>query len=68
MLTIGKIKSMWGKKIKVVLSDGLVFAGILTGFYDKYDTSSGHDEIELDMGKSFLDIEIDDVVSAELIG
>jgi len=67
MLTIDSIKSMWGKTIRVTLSDGLVFSGTLTGFYDKYDTSSGHDEIELDMGKSYLDVEIDDIVTAEVI-
>lgn len=67
MLTVSEIKKMFGKEIKVILSDGLVFHGTLTGFYDKYDTMSGSDEIELDIGKSYVGLEVGDIISAEIV-
>jgi hypothetical protein len=54
-------------KVKITTSDSKIFVGIITGFEDGDDTSSGKDELELDIGKCYIGIEISDIKSIEVV-
>lgn len=54
-------------KVKITTSDGKSFVGIITGFEDKLDTESKKDELELDIGKYYIAIEIPDILSVEKV-
>ncbi|WP_295157304.1 hypothetical protein [uncultured Ruminococcus sp.] len=48
-------------RVKIVTKDHSEFIGMITGVDDSFDTYSGNDEIELDMGTYYLSIEISDI-------
>ncbi len=52
-------------QVKISTSDGKSFTGIITGIDDDFDTASGVDEIELDVGTHYVGIEIPDIISVE---
>lgn len=49
-------------KVKITTKDKSEYIGIITGVDDALDTSSGEDEIELDMGTYYLGIELSDII------
>ena len=54
--------------VAIYTTDGKKYTGIITGVENDFETDSGIDEIELDMGKTyFLSIEIPDIKKIELI-
>ena len=50
-------------KVKIVTSYGKTFVGTITGLENGFDTESGKDEVELDVGSYYTGIEIPDIVS-----
>ena len=54
-------------KVKIMTSYGKSFVGVITGLDNDFDTESGQDEVELDMGKYYLGIEIPDIISVETV-
>lgn len=52
-------------KVTVHTKDGKEYTGIFTGIEDDFDTDSGVDEMELDMGSYYLDIPLPDVLSID---
>ena len=55
------------KKVKITTLENEIFVGVITGFEDDLDTSSGKDEVELDVGEYDIGIEISDIKSIEEI-
>ena len=51
----------------VQTSYGSKNTGIITGVENSFETNSGKDEIELDIGDCYLAIEIPDIVSIEKV-
>lgn len=60
-------KDFFEKRIRIITFDDKMFEGVLTGFEDALDSSSGTDEIELDMGDCYIDVDIPSVKTVELI-
>lgn len=56
-----EIKDFIGKQVIVRDVGGKSFKGIITNTESEYDTSSGKEEIELDAGKVFYGIPLDEV-------
>lgn len=54
-------------KVKVITKDNAENIGIITGVVNGFDTSSGKDEIELDMDTHYLGIEISDIKAIETL-
>ena len=54
-------------KVNVKTKDGDETIGIITGVENYFETNSGKDEIELDIGDCYLAIEIPDIVSIEKV-
>lgn len=54
-------------KVSVFTKDGKSFVGIITGVENDFDTNSGYDEIELDIGECYLRIEIPDIIKISKI-
>lgn len=52
-------------KVKITTKDNKESVGIITGVINNFDTSSGEDEIELDMATHYLGIAIPDIKSIE---
>ena len=56
-------------RVKVTTNDGQVLIGIITGVDNSFDTHSGKDEIELNVGGNSysIGVEISDIVSIEKV-
>lgn len=54
-------------KVNVKTKDGDNTTGIITGVENSFETNSGKDEIELDIGDCYLAIEIPDIVSIKKV-
>ena len=54
-------------KVNVKTKDGDETIGIITGVENYFETDSGKDEIELDIGECYLAIFIEDIVSIEKV-
>ena len=66
-MTMFDFKDYFEKKIRVITSDGKTFEGVLSGFEDALDSSSGEDEIELDVGECYIDIDIPSILKFEAV-
>lgn len=68
-MTIKEISSYFDfeTKVKITTKDKSEYIGIITGVDDALDTSSGEDEIELDMGTYYLGIELSDIIEIKEI-
>ena len=55
------------RPVRVKLSDGRIVDGVLTGIENSFETDSGKDEIELDVGAYYEGIEISDIRSIEVL-
>lgn len=62
-MTFKDIKNYFEKNVKITTFENEIFSGKVTGFEDELDTVSGNDEIELDIGKCYISIEIPDIKS-----
>ena len=60
-MTYEEIKEFIGKQVVVRDVGGKSFKGIITNTESEYDTSSGKEEIELDAGKVFYGIPLDEI-------
>lgn len=49
--------------VTIKTKDELEYTGIFTGINNFFVTTSGHDELELDIGNYYLGIEISDIIS-----
>ena len=67
-MTVFDLKDYFEKKIRVITLDGKSFEGILSGFEDALDSSSGKDEIELYVGECYIDIDVPSIEYVKLIG
>lgn len=56
-----EVKGYIGKKVVVTDMDDKKFRGIITNTESEFDTTSGKEEIELDTGKVFYGIPIDEI-------
>lgn len=56
-------------KVKITTNDGKEYVGIIVGVNNDFDTASGKDEIELDIGNDSYGfvIIIDDIVKVERV-
>ncbi len=66
------INDIWGffdleTTVCVQTSYGSKNTGIITGVENDFETDSGKDEIELDVGDCYLAIYIEDIVSIEKV-
>lgn len=61
MKNITYSKKIFAQKIIVTDIDGNRIKGIFTNTVSEYDTSSGKEEIELDAGKVFYGIPLDEI-------
>ena len=66
------INDIWGffdfeTTVCVKTSYGSNNIGIITGVENHFETDSGKDEIELDIGDCYLSIEIPDIISIEKV-
>ena len=69
-MTILDMKDFFDFQTRVVVytKDGDSVTGIITGIENDFETESGVDEIELDIGESFcFAIEIPDIIKVEAI-
>lgn len=62
-MTYEGIKDYIGKKVVVMDIDGKKFRGVITNTVSEFETSSGKEEIDLDTGKAFYGIPIDEIKS-----
>ena len=62
-MTYKEIKDYIGKAVVLKDIDGQKFRGVITNTESEFDTESGKEEIELDTGKSFYGIPIDEIES-----
>lgn len=62
-MTYEEIKGYIGKKVVLTDIDEQKFRGVITNTESEFDTESGKEEIELDTGKVFYGIPIDEVKS-----
>lgn len=60
-MTYEDISSYIGKKVVLTDVDGKRFRGVITNTESEFDTSSGKEEIELDTGKVYYGIPIDEI-------
>lgn len=60
-MTYEEIKDYIGKKAVVTIKNGKKFKGVITNTESEFDTASGKEEIELDVGKAFYGIPIDEI-------
>lgn len=60
-MTYDDIKGFIGKQVTVRDIDGNRIKGLLTNTESEFDTSSGKEEIEIDAGKVFYGIPIDEI-------
>lgn len=60
-MTYDEVKGFLHKKIIVTDIDGNHIKGIFTNTVSEYDTSSGKEEVELDAGKVYYGIPIDEI-------
>lgn len=67
-MTMFDFKEYFEKRIRVLTSEGKKYEGVLSGFENGFDSSSGEDEIELYVGDCCIDIDISSIKSVELIG
>ncbi|MBP1537215.1 MAG: hypothetical protein ILA17_05010 [Ruminococcus sp.] len=65
-MTMLDFKDYFEKRIRVFTADK-VFEGELTGFIDELDSSSKKDEIELDVGECYIDIDIPSILKFEAV-
>lgn len=66
-MTMHDFKDYFEKKIQVITLEDEVFQGILTGFENSFDSSSGQDEIEIHVDDVYIGIEIPDIKSVKII-
>lgn len=59
----------FGKKVNIVVNNGLKVSGKVEGFYSSIETNSGKDEIDiLPIGwNHYLSLTADDIVKIEII-
>lgn len=62
-MTYDEIEDFIGKKVALTDIDGQKFRGVITNTESGLDTDSGKEEIELDTGKIFYGIPIDEIKS-----
>lgn len=62
-MTYKEIKEYIGKKVVVTDVDGQKLRGVITNTESEFETASGKEEIELDVGKAFYGIPFDEVES-----
>ena len=60
-MTYEEIKDYIGKKAIVTIKNGKKFKGVITNTESELDAASGKEEIELDAGKAFYGIPIDEI-------
>lgn len=60
-MTYDDIKGFIGKQVIVRDIDGNRIKGLLTNTESEFDTSSGKEEIEIDAGKVFYGVPIDEI-------
>ena len=60
-MTYGEIKDFIGKKVVLTDIDGKKFRDVITNTESEFDTSYGKEEIELDTGKAFYGVPIDEI-------
>lgn len=60
-MTYEEIRDYIGKKVILTDVDGKKFNGIITNTESEFDTSSGKEEIEIDTGKVYYGIPLDDI-------
>ena len=68
-MTINNVWAFFDLKtpVKVKTKDGDETIGVITGVENEFETESGKDEIELDVGNYYLSIEISDIISIEKV-
>lgn len=60
-MTYEKIKEFIGKQVVIRDIRGKSFKGIITNAESEYDTSSGKEEVEIDAGKVYYGVPIDEI-------
>ena len=60
-MTYEKIKECIGKQVVIRDIRGKSFKGIITNTESEYDTSSGKEEVEIDAGKVYYGVPIDEI-------
>ena len=60
-MTYEKIKEFIGKQVVIRDIRGKSFKGIITNTESEYDTSSGKEEVEIDAGKVYYGVPIDEI-------
>lgn len=66
-MTYEEIKKYIGKKVVLTDVDNKRFRGVITNTESEFDTSSGKEEVELDAGKVFYGIPLDEIKSILVI-
>ena len=66
-MKINEIKHLFDFETPICITtkDGGKTVGVITAIENDFETESGVDEIELDIGNSYLAIELPDIVSIE---
>ena len=60
-MTYEKVKEFIGKQVVIRDIRGKSFKGIITNTESGYDTSSGKEEVEVDAGKVYYGVPIDEI-------
>lgn len=60
-MTYEKIKEFITKRVVLTTEENKVFRGVLTNTESEFDTESGKEEIELNLGTAYVGIPFDDI-------